>query len=324
MHSAPHSRLKILTWHVHGSYLYYLSQVGHDIYLPVSPGRPEGYGGRTSAFPWPENVHEVPAERVRFERFDVVLFQSHRNWLVDQHDLLSEGQKRGPRVYLEHDPPREHPTDTRHPVHDPDVLIVHVTPFNALMWDCGDNPVSVVEHGVIAPERPLYTGELPRAIAVVNNIALRGRRLGRDVLEQVRERIPVDLVGMGSAEVGGLGEVAHDELPSFAARYRFFFNPIRYTSLGLAVCEAMAAGMPVCGLATTEMSTAIHNGVTGYVETDVEKLIGHMLRLLDDPEEAARLGRNARDYALQRFGMGRFASDWNKVFYEVAPVRAVI
>ena len=26
-------RLRILTWHVHGNYLYYLTQVPHDFYL---------------------------------------------------------------------------------------------------------------------------------------------------------------------------------------------------------------------------------------------------------------------------------------------------
>jgi len=40
---------------------------------------------------------------------------------------------------------------------------------------------------------------------------------------------------------------------------RFFFNPIRYTSLGLAVCEAMMVGMPIIGLATTEMATTVQN-----------------------------------------------------------------
>ncbi len=59
---------------------------------------------------------------------------------------------------------------------------------------------------------------------------------------------------MGAEEAGGLGEVRHVELAAFAARYRFFFNPIRYTSLGLAVIEAMMVGMPIVALATTEMS----------------------------------------------------------------------
>lgn len=42
----------------------------------------------------------------------------------------------------------------------------------------------------------------------------------------------------------------------FAARYRFLFNPIRYTSLGLAVIEAMMIGMPVVALGTTDMVSA--------------------------------------------------------------------
>lgn len=317
-------RLSVFTWHVHGSYLYYLSQVPHDFYLPVDAGRTEGYGGRTASFDWPDNVHEVPADEVRNAHYDVVLFQSHHNWLVDREAVLSPDQQRGPRVYLEHDPPREHPTDTRHPVDDDDVLMVHVTPFNALMWDSGGCEVRVVEHGVPAPVEPEYSGEMRLGIAVVNNIAARGRRLGHDVLERVRRDVPIDLVGMGSEEAGGLGEVPHRQLATFQRHYRFFFNPIRYTSLGLAVCEAMVAGMPVVGLATTEMSTAVINGVTGWVDTDVNRLIGHMRNLLDDAPEAARLGANARAYAMKRFGMNRFIRDWDAVLREAATSRVAV
>ncbi|MDQ3503397.1 MAG: glycosyltransferase [Actinomycetota bacterium] len=52
-----------------------------------------------------------------------------------------------------------------------------------------------------------------------------------------------------------------------------FVNPIRYTSLGLAVREAMALGLPIVGLATTEMATVVQNGVNGYVETDVDRVV---------------------------------------------------
>jgi hypothetical protein len=30
-------RIKIFTWHIHGSYLYYLSQGDYDIYIPTKP-----------------------------------------------------------------------------------------------------------------------------------------------------------------------------------------------------------------------------------------------------------------------------------------------
>ncbi len=306
--------MRILTWHIHGSYLYYLTQVPHTFYLPVKAGWPTGYGGRRGNFAWGDNVVDVPAGEVRDREFDCILFQSRQNWDTDQYEILSEAQRRLPRLYLEHDPPRESPTDTRHPVDDPDVLLVHVTHFNDLMWDSGRTPTRVVEHGVLLPPGAIYTGELARGLVVVNGLQGRGRRLGADVFARAREAVPLDLVGMRSEEFGGLGDVPHDALPALSARYRFFFNPIRYTSLGLAVCEAMLLGMPVIGLATTEMATAIENGVSGYVDTDVDALIAHMRRLLADPAEARRLGAGARQAAETRFGIGRFIADWQAAF----------
>lgn len=308
----PTRPLRILTWHVHGSYLYYLAQARHDWFLPVKPDRPSGYNGRRGPFPWPDNVHEVAVEDVRRLELDGVLYQQRSHFLVDQYELLSDEQCRLPRVYLEHDPPREHPTDTRHVVQDRETLVVHVTPFNALMWDNGSSPTRVIEHGVIAPVGVRYSGELARGLVVINELRSRGRRLGADVFARSREAVPLDLVGMAATELGGLGEIPHDQLAAFQARYRFLFNPIRYTSLGLAVCEAMMIGMPIVGLATTEMVTAVEDGVSGYVDTDPARLIERMRALLADPSEARRLGDGARRTALERFSIGRFTRDWDE------------
>jgi hypothetical protein len=258
-------------------------------------------------------VHDIPVDRVKDLDFDAILFQHRKNYEVDQYQILSPRQRELPKIYLEHDPPQDHPTNTRHWVDDPSMLLVHVTQFNRLMWENNRTPATVIEHGVMVPQDVAYTGENEKGIVVVNNIRKRGRRLGLDVFEKLSEKIPLDLVGMGSAELGGLGEVSHDELPGLAAKYRFFFNPIRYTSLGLSVCEAMMTGLPVVGLATTEMATAIENGRTGYVETDLDKLAARMRHLLDYPEHARELGQNARRYADRRFGIQRFADDWRRV-----------
>jgi glycosyltransferase involved in cell wall biosynthesis len=311
-------RRRIFTWHVHGSYLYYLAQSGHELLVPVRAGRAGGYAGRPpGGFPWPDTVREVPAEDVARTPFDVVLFQAREQWSVDQHRLLSPAQRRLPRIYLEHDPPRAHPTDTVHPLDDPDVLLVHVTPFNALMWSSPGVPTRVIDHGVTVPDDVAWTGELARGLVIVNHLRQRGRRLGADVFDAVRRQIPLDLIGMGSEELGGLGEVPHRELPAFAARYRFLFNPIRWTSLGLAVCEAMMVGLPVIGLATTEMATAVENGRSGWVDTDVQALVAHMRRLLADPDEARRLSAGARRRARERFGIDRFVRAWDDAFTAV-------
>ena len=304
-------RLRVLTWHVHGSYLQYLAHAPHDFYLPVKAGNPEGYRGRGAVY-WPENLIEVEASEVGGLELDCVLHQSRRNWLEDRFDLLSDEQRALPQLFLEHDPPRESPTETRHPVDDGAALLVHVTPFNALMWDSGATPTLVIDHGVTVPDGVRWTGELDRGLVVVNNLGSRGRRLGADVFERVRRDVPLDLVGMASEELGGMGEVPFDQLHAFMARYRFLFNPIRYTSLGLAVCEAMLLGMPVVALATTEYATAVENGSSGYVDTDVDALVERMRSLLADRELAARLGEGAGRRARERFSIERFADDWDR------------
>src|SRR4051794_21334776 len=121
---------------------------------------------------------------------------------------------------------------------------------------------------------------------------------------------------MGAEEAGGLGEVLHADLPGFAARYRFLFNPIRHTSLGLAVIEAMMAGLPVVALATTEMVTVIKDRVNGFIDTDPQRLARCMKELLADPAKARALGQAARQTALARFGIARFVRDWNSIFSE--------
>lgn len=309
--------LKILTWHTHGSYLYYLTQVPHEFYVLSKPHRPPGYGGRFGHLPWGENVIDMPVSEVAKHEFDCILFQDDEQYLKDQYEFLTAAQRALPKIYLEHDTPREHPTDMPHPVDDPDILLVHVTPFNQLMWNNGRTPTRVIEHGVLVPKDVRYNGHLDRGIVVVNHLARRGRRLGGDVFSTVREQIPLDLVGMGAEEMGGLGEVLHAQLPAFTANYRFLFNPIRYTSLGLSVIEAMMIGTPVVGLATTEMATVIENGKLGYVDTSVPKLVEHMRGLLRDVELARELGENARNYALERFSIHRFIADWDRAFRDV-------
>jgi hypothetical protein len=306
-------RARVLTWHIHGNYLYYLSHADVDFFLPVKAGSP-GYSGRGSTFPFGDNVHDIPAEEVKNQKFDCVLFQHRRNYEIDQYGILSPAQRRLPRICIEHDPPLESPTDTRHFVDDPNILLVHVTPFNALMWDSGRTPTRVIDHGVVIPQGVHYTGELARGIAIINHLAQRGRRLGCDIYLQMSRELPIDLVGMESEPLGGLGEVFPPDLPAFESRYRFYFHPIRFTSLGLALIEAMLVGLPVVGLATTELVTVIDNGVSGFIDTDVTRLVEPMRMLLDEPDEAKRIGQWGQRIAAERFNIRRFVRDWEETF----------
>lgn len=309
-------KLRILTWHVHGSYLFYLSQGNFHIFLPTHEKKTGGYIGRGSTFPFGDNVVEVPASEVKDLNFDCILFQTPANYQQDQFDILSRQQRQLPKFYLEHDPPQQVPTDTRHIVDDPDVTLVQVTHFNKLMWDCGATPARVIEHGVIIPDEG-YSGHLKKGVVVINNLQERGRRLGLDIFLEVRKQIPLDLIGMDTKKLGGIGEILHPQIAGFVKNYRFFFNPIRYTSLGLAVIEAMMVGIPVVGLATTEMVTVIRDGFSGFLHTDVDYLISRMKLLLEDQPLAANLGAEGKRTAMKRFNIARFTEDWYRLLDEV-------
>lgn len=63
------------------------------------------------------------------------------------------------------------------------------------------------------------------------------------------------------------------------------------------------------------------DGVSGYVDTDVRRLIPKMHELLLEPGIAGQLGDGARRYAMERFGIERFARDWDRAFREVTGPR---
>ncbi|WP_276808799.1 glycosyltransferase family 4 protein [Castellaniella defragrans] len=307
-------RLRILTWHVHGNYLHALTQLPHDFVIPVLPGDPPGYATPGPRIPWGPNVHPVPAREVCREALDCVIYQSRAAFERDRLLLLTPEQRALPCAYIEHNPPEPHPTGTVHWFRHERGVLVHVTPHNALMWDCADVRTQVIEHGLVAPPRPLYTGERPRGIVVVNHLGRRGRRVGADLYQWAARQVPLDLIGMGSEElVGGRGEVPNMEVAAYMGEYRFFFSPIRYASLGLSLVEAMMAGLPIVGVAATELPCVIANGVNGWVDSQPQRLVACMRQLIDEPALARRWGQAARETALRRFSIERYIGDWNEL-----------
>jgi hypothetical protein len=317
--------VRILLWHVHGAWTTAFVHGNHDYVVPVLPDRgPDGVGiARTYAWPR-DRVTELPPERLRDEPFDAVVLQ--RPHELERLCEAWTGRRPGrdlPAVYVEHNAPQGRIAEMRHPAAGrDDLLLVHVTHFNALFWDAGGTPTCVIEHGVVDPgER--YSGELPRAAVVINEARRRARVTGTDLLAAFSHAAPLDLFGMDAQSVAtGNGVRAIDDLPQALlhdemARRRVYLHPIRWTSLGLSLLEAMHLGMPVVALGTTEVHEAVPAGA-GVVSTRVDLLADALRRLVADPDEAAERGRAARDAALERYGLARFLSDWDAVLGEVA------
>ena len=311
--------MRILLWHVHGSWTTAFVQGRHEYLLPTLPDRgPDGLG-RARTWDWPDSAVEVAPEQLRAEPIDLVVLQRpHELELTRQWAGRAPGAGL-PAIYLEHNAPEPHPALSTHPLAGPsDIPIVHVTHFNRMFWDSGAAPTAVIEHGVVDPGAR-YTGELERIAVVVNEPRRRGRMVGADLVERVAAELPVDVFGMTDGPLGNartLGDIRQASMHDELARRRVYLHPMRWTSLGLSLIEAMHLGMPVVAVAATEAARAVPPEA-GVLTNDVDELVDATRRFLHDPEAARAAGKAARAHALERFGLQRFLDDWDRILQEV-------
>jgi glycosyltransferase involved in cell wall biosynthesis len=86
--------------------------------------------------------------------------------------------------------------------------------------------------------------------------------------------------------------VTHAELTALYRDCAFFIMPSSDEGFGLVFLEAMRAGKACIG-ASGAAAELIEDGVTGFVVDldDPEQVLKTVIRLFQDPELAARLGR---------------------------------
>ncbi|MEV4121330.1 glycosyltransferase [Micromonospora sp. NPDC049645] len=318
--------MNILLWHVHGSWTTSFVHGSHRYLIPTTPDR-GAYGlGRARTYPWPDSAVEVSPEDLPGTDVDLVILQRPEE--IDRAEawLRRRPGRDLPAIYVEHNTPKGDVPNTRHPMADrDDLLIAHVTGFNQIFWDTGTTRTTVVDHGIVAPSAS-YTGELDRLAVVINEPVRRGRVTGTDLLPRFAEIAPLDVFGMG---VAGLAEhlglpaerlISHDDVPqdrmhAELARRRAYLHLCRWTSLGLSLIEAMAIGMPVVALATTEAVMAVP-AEAGALATRTDTLLDAARRFIAEPATARRAGAAARTAARDRYGLDRFLADWDRLLEE--------
>lgn len=129
--------------------------------------------------------------------------------------------------------------------------------------------------------------EVPDAVLLVAGDG-RDREALRLLTPSARERVHM------------LGAVANDHLPAIHAGCDAFVAPaVAQESFGVSLVEAMAAGLPVVASDIPGYREVVTDGVEGLLvpARDPEALAAGLVRVLRDPQLAARLGAAGRERA---------------------------
>ncbi|MFZ5483785.1 MAG: glycosyltransferase [Pseudomonadota bacterium] len=95
------------------------------------------------------------------------------------------------------------------------------------------------------------------------------------------------------------------DLPDILPCLSILAHPAWMEGLGVSLLEAAASGVPIVACRAGGMPEVVEDGVTGYLIApgDAPALADRLDRLLDDPEQAAIMGRAGRERVHRRFAI---------------------
>lgn len=113
------------------------------------------------------------------------------------------------------------------------------------------------------------------------------------------------------------------DVRDWIAAMDLFVHPTHFEGLPLAVLEAMDAAKPVIATRVDGLEGLITPGVHGWLVPpgDVEALTGTIRRVMDHPEEAARVAHTGQERVRSEFSAARAVQAYDALFRSLAPAR---
>jgi glycosyltransferase involved in cell wall biosynthesis len=189
--------------------------------------------------------------------------------------------------------------------------IVYISALKQSDWGL---PGEVIRTAINSTNYGGYRGDHRAILQVSNHLKERGAMLGWKVHQEVCGGLASKVLGDNPHLPGSNVAESWDDLKDHYRAYRVYLHTALYPyedGYNLSVLEAMATGMPV---ATLEHPTSpIEDGAHGVVAAGARELRLKVLRLLNDPAEAARMGAAARSKLEQAFPLQSFQTAWEKL-----------
>lgn len=154
---------------------------------------------------------------------------------------------------------------------------------------------------------------LIEAVAQIPDVSLQliGAGDQRSALEEIAKT--------KKAEVLFSGTIPHPQLPVQINRAEVFILASQYEGHPKALIEAMSCGAAVIGTDVEGISEVIQHRKTGLLcQPDVESIRNAIRELLANPALRAKLGRNARQFALENYALDNIVRREMELYQSVA------
>jgi glycosyltransferase involved in cell wall biosynthesis len=111
----------------------------------------------------------------------------------------------------------------------------------------------------------------------------------------------------------------HHDVPALLAALDLFVLPSLWEGLSKALLEAMAVACPIVASRAVGVTEVLRDGEEGILVPmrDVAALAGAVVRAVDDPGLAGRLGRAARRRAIERHSMRSVGLAFDRVYRDI-------
>lgn len=110
------------------------------------------------------------------------------------------------------------------------------------------------------------------------------------------------------------------DVPDVLAALDVFCLASLWETFGIVLAEAMLAELPVVATAVDGIPEVVADGHTGFLvpPRDAEALADKLLQLLDDPDQAQRMGRAGRKRSLEKFSVASMVTGYERFLRALA------
>lgn len=310
--------MRVLTFNSHQPYVHLLASALPWHWGVVTPSNPSG-----KALIWNPAVRPLPENVRTFDSVADAMSATRWDWVLVHNvsDLLDTKGVTLPRLFLVHGTisgrlrqdrsdidPAEYLAKLRTLFQAYGASLIYISELKRRDWGL---PGRVIRHGVDPAVYFGHRGDRQGVLLVANHLEERGEMLGWETYARVCRDLPHLVLGRNRRLPHARIARDWDDLKEQYRTWRvYLYTPVHPFEDGynLALLEAMATGMPVATLA--HPTTPVRDGIDGIVAGSAEELRARVEKLLDSPEEARRMGRNARLRVAELFPMSGFSDAW--------------